>query len=301
MVYLVQLTDGLNENGAGRRLVDCEILKSIVKKVTEHHNNLEVRVLYCDDGAAGRLDLDTSVEAKVLSRLIKHWLPSISLIHYSIFSFHNENAVQLLADADIFYFKGFGGDIQQLLPIFGQSCSREMRERVREFHDRLIFNRMLAFMVCGAAVLCGTHYPGEQRLKGLRLLGDAYVHYHACETTSNILVSSDRYRIHLAPGVANIIRCDDGCTQVHCACVGTKRPMSYEVFRKENTTHLLWVMGVHALIWRIFRWIRNSGTVYWWACRTDGRWFEGDSLEDVLARIDRPESFLCIEQKELLL
>ena len=52
MVYLVQLTDGLNENGAGKRLVHCEILKSIVKKVTEHHNNLEVRVLYCDDGCS---------------------------------------------------------------------------------------------------------------------------------------------------------------------------------------------------------------------------------------------------------
>ena len=66
-----------------------------------------------------------------------------------------------------------------------------------------------------------------------------------------------------------------------------------------QSTHLRWVMEVHSLIWRIFRWIRNSGRVYFWACRTDGRWFEGDSLEYVLARIDRP--FLCIEQKELLL
>ena len=259
---------------------------------------MEVRVLYCDDGAAERLDLDTAVEAKVLLRLIRDWLPGI-IIHYSIFSFHNQNAVQLLADADIFYFKGFGGDIQQLLPIFGQSCSREMRERVREFHDRLIFNRMLAFMVCGAAVLCGTHYPGEPRLNGLKILGDAWVDYHKCATTNNILVPSDRYRIHLAPGVANIIRCDEVCRQVHCACVGSKSPTHYEVFRKEHTTHLLWVMGVHSLIWRIFWWIRNSGRVYWWACRTDGRWFEGDSLEYVLARIDR--AFLCIEQKELLL
>ena len=60
--------------------------------------------------------MDTCVERKVLERLISEWLPGVKIVGVK-FSFHDENAFQLLQVADIFYFKGFGGGTQKLRPV----------------------------------------------------------------------------------------------------------------------------------------------------------------------------------------
>ena len=204
-----------------------------------------LHVLYCDDGKGQVWNIKDCIERKVLQQLLSRWLPGLDIVEIQ-FSFHNENAFELLQKADIFYFKGFGGGTQQLLPIFGQSVSLEMAERIHAFQNKLMFKNMLAFLVCGAAILTGTHYPGENRLQGLKLLGDAHVCYHACQSQSIVLhaikesfESDDKHVIHLAPGIANIIRCVGGDMQVHCEVVARDSPSHYWDLAAANTEHIV--------------------------------------------------------------
>ena len=208
MVYLVQMAKGLSEKGAGKRgLPYYSMLVEMAQHVARHRKNEPVIVLYCDDGA-GYGDIMSSVERKVLERLlVEEWCPGLNIVGMK-FSFHDDRALQLLEIADVFYFKGFSGGTDRLLPIFGKAVPRdsEMADRVTAFQNKCMFDGMLAFMVCGAAIITGTHYPGDDQLEGLKLLGDAYVHYHASESIGSIEVSTSNNVIQLVPSVANILQ-----------------------------------------------------------------------------------------------
>ena len=149
-------------------------------------------------------------------------------------------------------------------------------QRVKAFQDKIMFEGMLTFMICGAAILSGTHYPKVEELRGLSLLGDAHVQYHACETTSSIEVATNSDTIQLAPGVANIIRCVDGHVQIETAVVAKLSPSSYVDFAGRSQLHLMKVMMKNMHTWRIFQYsiprpfTDKSFDIVCWACRTDG-------------------------------
>ena len=167
-----------------------------------------------------------------------------------------------------------------------------MGQRVREFQNKCMFDGMLAFMVCGAAILSGTHYPGkDEQLRGLKLLGDAHVHYHANESVESIEVSTSIYTIQLVPGIANIIRCQDGDGNLHVkTCVVAKTtPSKYYPLAEASERHLADVMMWHTYTWRIYQWQDNSGTHFLWACRTDGKRIRGSLRELQKYCPERPE------------
>ena len=280
MVYLVQMAKGLSEKGAGKRgLPDCSMLVEMAQHVAWHRKHEPLIVLYCDDGA-GYGDIMSSVERKVLERLLQQWCPGLNIVGMK-FSFHDDRALQLLEIADVFYFKGFGGGTDRLLPIFGKAVPRdsEMADRVTAFQNKCMFDGMLAFMVCGAAIITGTHYPGDDQLEGLKLLGDAYVQYHANESIAAIEVSKSNNVIQLCKGVANIISCRDGLLGVKVEVIAKSEVSTYWPFAKQCQLHLTAVMIHQHTTWRIYTWV-EFGQSYFWACRTDGKSIRG-SREDV--------------------
>ena len=125
MVFLVQMTHGLNEKGHGKRLPWCQMFVDMIREVARHRMRRALHVLYCDDGKGQVWNIKDCIERKVLQQLLSDCLPGLDIFEIQ-FSFHNENALELLQKADIFYFKGFGGGTQQLLPIFGQPFLPEM-------------------------------------------------------------------------------------------------------------------------------------------------------------------------------
>ena len=140
-----------------------------------------------------------------------------------------------------------------------------------------MFHNMLTIMICGAAIISGTHYPNAEEVRCLNLLGDAHVQYHACETTSSIDVATNNNTIQLAPGIANIVRCIDGHVQVEAAVVAKLSPSSYYDFAERSQLHIRQVMTKNMHTWRIYQYSRrrpftdNSFDVVFWACRTDGK------------------------------
>ena len=140
-----------------------------------------------------------------------------------------------------------------------------------------MFHGMVSFMICGAAILCGTHYANTYDLRGLCLLGDAHVRYHACETTSSIEVATSINTIQLVPGVANLIRCVDGHVQIETVVVAKSSRSSYADFAARSQTHLTKVMMKNMHTWRIFQYSiprpfnDKSFDIAYWACRTDGK------------------------------
>ena len=270
MVYLVQLAQGLSETGARKALPGSRTFESMVRDVVSRRKLDLLVALYCADGAVRSWDPMSSVEAKVLEDLIRCICPDV-MIDARKFSFHADDALRLLQEADVFYFKGFGGDSQLLLPNFGESVSEEMARRVLQFQNKCMFSGVLAIMVCGAAVLTGTHYPGQALFKGLQLLGDAYVHYHACERTTSLVASTSNDTIQLAPGIANIIRCEVG--QLECEAVNVARSSkdAYEQFRAQSELHLTAVMQQQRGLWRTYYFYDHSGRAFLWKSRTDGK------------------------------
>ena len=74
--------------------------------------------------------------------------------------------------------------------------------------------------------------------------------------------------------------------QVHCEVVARGSPSHYWDLAAANKEHLHRVMSVQACVWRTFSWVRASGKVAYWACRTDGTTIEGrETLEQLEAEI----------------
>ena len=147
--------------------------------------------------------------------------------------------------------------MQHVLHIFGDQASAMTQAVVEKFQNRCMFgsdekSSLMTFMVCGAAILMGTHYPGSPFLKTLKLLGDTHVDYKACERTSQVEITNGLDdRIQLALGVANILWFEDGHTEFSCEVVA-KRYYEYAEFATMNEIRMRKVM------------IENSRSLFIW-------------------------------------
>ena len=271
MVMTVMLSQGINEKGAEKHLKGNPLFCSMAQKLAECSlaRGRPLMLLYCGDGKPAYATWQMK-EIKNTIRLIQCICPNIQITHLP-FSFHDTDAAQKLDEGDVFYFKGFGGGVDDMQRIFGGQDG--MRQVVETFQNRIMFSRpdrcsLLTIMVCGAAINMGTHYPDHGRLVTLKLLGDAYVQYHACATTANIQVTADNNVIQLAPGVANIMWFEAMTNRVDIsACVVAKSRVSdYAGFAARSEEHIRDVMQSNAFKWRIYGW---EGRMCW-ACRADG-------------------------------
>jgi hypothetical protein len=304
MVYMVQIAQDLSEKGAGKKLLGCKMLAAMVATVADIRKDDSLYVMYCADGSGHPFDMD-GIEQKVLARLLAQRLPDVNIVHVQ-FSFHEDEALKKLQAADIFYFKGFGGGVGNILPIFGKRVFHatlsgevlhvsQMAQRVAAFQEKCMFHGMLTFMICGAAVISGTHYPGHAELQGLQLLGDAHVQYHACGTTSSIQVATNDNTLQLVPGVANIISCEGGVAQVETVVVSRDSPSHYWDCAEKLQLHLNTVMKVNMYTWRIYYWTTVGPTKNFWACRTDGKCTFGSFEELLQSCTELPEHISDIQ------
>ena len=287
----VQLAQGISEKGAEKYLKYDELLKRMIQKVAEccTSRSRSLVLLFCADGAYN-IDCWQMVEVKCVKRLIKYFAPDTE-VESRLFSFRDSNAAQNLEEADVFYFKGWGGDVREMQNIFGrdQHVTPEIQQVVQLFQNRILFSdtsrcSLLTFMVCGGAILMGTHYPNQNQIVTLKLLGDVVVKYHACETTANINVTTEDHAIQLVPGVANIMWFEHGHLDVSCAIVAKKDFESYYVFAKESEHHIRTVMRSQALKWRIYLWGGKC-----WGCRADGHTCSRDTIDSLFYYIKRSE------------
>ena len=144
------------------------------------------------------------------------------------------------------------------------------RELLQLFRNRIMFadpfrSQLLTFMIGDAAILMGTHYPGRERIQGLRLLGDVFVQYYKRGNPLNIGVATDSKTIQLVRGVANILFFGQGRKKFTCAVVAERHQWQYEDFARLSNEHINKVMFANAMKWRIYGWDQ-----VFWACRADG-------------------------------
>ena len=270
MVMTVMLAQGISEKGGEKQLHSNQLLGQMLRKVAEGCRGFPLVLLYCADGK----DVMNSwemVEIKCTIRLIQSLCHDIQITSRS-FSFYDPDAVQKLDEGHVFYFKGFGGGVDRMQSIFGeeQDVTPRTRDLVKHFQNRIMFSSpercsLLTFMVCGAAILMGTHYPGQRRIVALNLLGDVHVKYHACETTKNIQLTEEVNVIQLAPGVANIMWFEQGRLDISVHVVARNRCTNYATFAALSEGHIRTVMLSNALKWKMYQWEDK-----FWACRADG-------------------------------
>ena len=304
-MFVVCLAQGISEKGAGKVLGYNELMTQLLRDRIRRgrHAGKALTVLFCADGICGdrnTYDVAQCVECKVLKNLVAQWLPDWA-VTVELFSFYN-SPIDMLERADIFYFKGFGGDLTHLLPIFGHDRPQEIALRIKVFQEKIVFGNMLSFLVCGAAVLCGSHYPARPDIRSLKLFGDAYIVYHACETSSGIEVTDDPDIIQLVPGVANIIACTPGRLAVDCPVVAKSHKASYETFATASEAHVYNCMRCQVEIWRTYYYLDLAGREKYWACRTDGLTIHRDPHLELLRVLKEKfgEAVLAREQLQFL-
>ena len=131
---------------------------------------------------------------------------------------------------------------------------------------RALREPLLAFNVCGAAIVMGKQYPMAPELKGLQLLGQCSVHYHACESISSIAVSEDPNVLQMAPGVANILYFQNDVIQNACEVISKNSPTKCYPFAEQSAAHIARVLRVVTGDWRGYF---DAKVGHWW-CRADG-------------------------------
>ena len=161
-----------------------------------------------------------------------------------------------------------------------------VRDVVEQFQNRIMFSsphrcQLLTFMVCGAGIIMGTHYPRRNGIQCLKVFGDAHVKYHSCETTSSIPVSTEKNVIQLAPGIANIVWFEHGIVTVSVEVVAESHRTNYQTFADRSRDHIRNVLLSNAFKWRAYTWENKC-----WACRADGtivvfRWRASELLHHI--------------------
>ena len=126
MVAAVLLAQGFSEKGGQKYLPYDALLNKMLDDVTRHAaaRGDPFKLAYCGDGA--RYDFGyTAIEVKCAVRIIQlridavgHSTMPIETIKFSFLGDKGE-AATTLRTADMFYFKGFGGGVSPLYPVFG--------------------------------------------------------------------------------------------------------------------------------------------------------------------------------------
>ena len=80
MVYIVQMAQGLSEKGAGKTLPKSQLLADMVRHVVSRRKEKSLFVMYYADGKTSDLDLETSVERKVLEEMVAIWCPGVDIV-----------------------------------------------------------------------------------------------------------------------------------------------------------------------------------------------------------------------------
>ena len=288
MVYAVLLPQGLNEKGGGKALRNDIMFQSMVRECCEPRNvgncnhdawNI-VTIAYCDDGYPSdgwnhhSLDtIGTPYDLKVLRDLVKRSLSDRNNIRMVKFSFASDDASQLLSLADVFYFKGFGGDYSKLFPTF----QKPFPSIVEEFQNRVTLNwprPLMTIHVCGGAIIMGSKCLQIPRLACMELFGPASFRYFACELMTQEKLQSralEPYDIPLAPGVGILVQLTPGRVHsVRCVTIACTRKTQYESFRLASFYHMDRMLASLSLQWRAYQYIDELGNTKWWAIRPDG-------------------------------
>ena len=293
MVNAVLLTSGLSKKGC-RGLQGDELLRDMVRRQANYCSRTGRRlvILYCQDGVhtCAQKALDDCEDLKVLVKLITCFCRDIAvdIVDWG-FSFKEkgaDSAEKKLDLASIFYFKGFGGGVDELIDIFGRDTTPKMQQLVLQLQNRIMFDGctrhdgyddshrkipLLAIMVCGAAMLMGNHFPGHTEIQTLNLLGNAWVKYHGGESTCSLAVSNDPNVIQIAPGIATIISFELGRVQCSCVVAAKKHISDYKAFAAGSQLHLEQVLARHAFHWTYhYYYDQFKGCWFQWACRSDG-------------------------------
>ena len=280
MVRLVHLPTRL-DTGPGNMLPESKLFSSMVWDVVRNCQGQNVKILYCSDGSSssnvGRIDDKKELDA--LCKLIREICGNVlnfSTLNFSTskFSFEDEGALQMLEGADIFYWNSFGAEkLDNFKQIVGRPIPATMARLVETFQNKCMFHGMLAITAYAAAIVTGTDW--------LSLLGDARVVFQLSEPTAKTTPSLCDAVVQLVPGVANIIRLEDGRVQVERHVVVSKRNQRYMTFAEfaaSSQGDLETIMMIHSKTWRIY----DSANVGLWACRADGGIIWGMSLEGLV-------------------
>ena len=273
MVNAVLLTSGLSKKGC-RGLQGDELLRDMVRRQANYCSRTGRRfvILYCQDGlhTCAQKALDDCEDLKVLVKLITCFCRDIAvdIVDWG-FSFKEkgaDSAEKKLDLASIFYFKGFGGGVDELIDIFGRDTTPKMQQLVLQLQNRIMFDGctrhdgyddshrkipLLAIMVCGAAMLMGNHFPGHTEIQTLNLLGNAWVKYHGGESTCSLPVTNDPNVIQIAPGIATIISFELGRVQCSCVVSAKTHIYTYEPFAAGSQPHLEQVLARNAMVWTV--------------------------------------------------
>ena len=117
MVHVVLSSGGLNEKGHGKQFKWNPLIRSMIDDVCgDSSSTEEVSVIYCDDGSPGDWfdhNNPDCVELKCLRKLVEHLRPSAGLkMEKFSFTYPSRPAMNMIQNADIFYFKGYGGNTE---------------------------------------------------------------------------------------------------------------------------------------------------------------------------------------------
>ena len=293
MVHVVLSSGGLNEKGHGKQFKWNPLIRSMIDDVCgDSSSTEEVSVIYCDDGSPGDWfdhNNPDCVELKCLRKLVEHFRP-LAGVKMEKFSFTNppRPAMNMIQNADIFYFKGYGGNTERILRVFKHRTWDHNRSddiAVEDFSNRIIFGKprpLLCFMTCGAAKLLGSCYTGDPRIKCLEVFGSARIHYFACENVSPVRVQElDLLSIPLGSGASLAIKLEPNEVEVDVINVACSKRSSKEDFCAASLVHLRKVIGNIRSQWRMHQCVMNFNLedyfpgikmpVMFWAYSPDGK------------------------------
>lgn len=289
MVYAVLLPQGLSHKGSGQVFKREILFQTMVRECCEWCNHCEwcenrgniVTIAYCDDGFPkddwNHHSLDTTkqpVDLKVLRDLVKFHLSTKDMeIRMVKFSFASADASQILSLADVFYFKGFGGDISRLRPML----QKPFPSIIQEFQNRVVLNwprPLLTIQVCGGAIIMGRTFYQHTELDCMEIFGPASLRYFPCETMTQERLEAREmapYDIPMAPGVGILIKLKPGTTySVRCVTIAKSERPKYESFRRASFGHADRVLAALSCHWKLHQYKDELGNTRFWAVRIDG-------------------------------
>ena len=234
----------------------------------------EMIFLVCQDGLLEgyRTPVDDLQEIIYMKKFYAH-LGVDHRIVFKAFSFYEDSfdAYDKLKEADLFYFKGFGGGFESVMDVFSSTRHWTLVEKLQEL---VAYNRMVYIGVCGGAMIAGKKWLGDRRvepnLELLSLFGQASVRYDMCcppeDVDQDIFHDLNIFHLTSACGIA--IYCVNGYASGSCFIVKKTGRAKWSSFRQLNHAKVGQQARTLLKRWKAFR---GSSNLIWWFC-LDGRW-----------------------------
>lgn len=196
----------------------------------------EIKVVICQDGWTPSLRVDVSKlqETTYLQKLFDNCFDGVRLRFENI-SFDDGDFVANLSDADIFYFKGFGGGMAQVREIFSNP---HYQDSIREVARKVMYNQMVYFGVCGGAIVAGRDWIGPDfgTVTFLDCLGGLSVRYTPSVPASSVqIIEWDDRLVEVTDGCGVAMHVEEGFARASCFIAVKKRKSTWWSYQEANT------------------------------------------------------------------